>query len=55
VREFDIEYVRKNLSRLVEEAAQGMPFLILVDGKPRVKVCALTEETPVTSAPAEPM
>jgi len=35
---------RANLSRLVEEAARGNPFIIAKAGKPMVKVLPISEE-----------
>ena len=37
----DIHKARTHLSRLVDEAAQGRPFIIAKAGKPMVKVTAL--------------
>jgi prevent-host-death family protein len=41
----NIREARANLSKLVDEAAHGEPFVIAKDGKPMVKVTALA--TPV--------
>jgi len=37
MREIDSKEVKKKLSRLVDEAAQGDSFIVTVDGKPKVK------------------
>jgi prevent-host-death family protein len=37
----NIHYARTHLSRLVEQAAQGEPFVIAKAGKPLVKVTSL--------------
>jgi antitoxin (DNA-binding transcriptional repressor) of toxin-antitoxin stability system len=34
VKTYDLEYTRANLSRLVDEAASGEPFIVAKDGKP---------------------
>ncbi|KAF2992777.1 type II toxin-antitoxin system prevent-host-death family antitoxin [Methylocystis sp. MJC1] len=41
MRIVDIQEAKKQLSRLVEEAAKGEPFVIAKAGKPMVKVTAL--------------
>lgn len=41
MRIVDIQEAKKRLSRLVEEAAKGEPFVIAKAGKPMVKVTAL--------------
>ncbi|MES2297392.1 MAG: type II toxin-antitoxin system prevent-host-death family antitoxin [Pseudomonadota bacterium] len=38
---FNIQEARTHLSRLVEQAAKGEPFIIAKAGKPMVKVTAL--------------
>jgi prevent-host-death family protein len=40
----NIHEAKTNLSRLVEEAAQGNSFIIAKAGKPMVKVLPLSEE-----------
>ena len=45
MRTVNIHEAKTNLSRLVEEAAKGEPFVIAKAGKPLVKVTSL--ETPV--------
>lgn len=40
---FNIHEAKTNLSRLVEEAAQGNAFIIAKAGKPMVKVLPLSE------------
>jgi prevent-host-death family protein len=40
----NIHEAKTHLSRLVEEAAQGNPFIIAKAGKPMVKVIPLTPE-----------
>ncbi|MBT0727612.1 type II toxin-antitoxin system Phd/YefM family antitoxin [Rosenbergiella australiborealis] len=39
---FNIHEAKTHLSRLIEMAAQGTPFIIAKAGKPLVKVTALT-------------
>jgi antitoxin (DNA-binding transcriptional repressor) of toxin-antitoxin stability system len=39
----DIREARERLEELIDELAPGEWFVIAVDGKPRVKVVALTE------------
>ena len=41
MRTVNIRYARTNLSKLIEEAAQGEPFIIAKAGKPMVKVLAV--------------
>lgn len=41
MRMIDIRDARKDLSRLVDEAAGGDPFVIAQSGRPMVKVVAL--------------
>lgn len=41
MRTVDMHEARTHLSRLVEEAAQGEPFIIARAGKPLVKVVAV--------------
>ncbi|MBJ7486133.1 type II toxin-antitoxin system Phd/YefM family antitoxin [Brevundimonas sp.] len=36
MKTYDLEYARANLSRLVDEAASGEPFIVAKDGKPLV-------------------
>jgi prevent-host-death family protein len=45
MRTVDIHEAKTHLSRLVEQAAKGEPFVIAKAGKPLVKVTAL--DTPV--------
>jgi prevent-host-death family protein len=40
----NIHEAKTHLSRLVEQAAQGKPFIIAKSGKPMVKVLPLTAE-----------
>ena len=42
----NIHEAKTHLSRLVERAAQGEPFVIAKAGRPMVKVSALSAETP---------
>jgi prevent-host-death family protein len=46
MRSVDIQEARTHLSRLVEEAAKGEPFIIAKAGKPLVKVVPLEEPPP---------
>jgi prevent-host-death family protein len=47
MRKVNIHEAKTHLSRLVEEAAKGEPFIIAKAGKPMVKVVAVeTAETP---------
>jgi len=48
VRTINIHEAKTHLSRLVDEAARGEPFIIAKAGKPVVKVMAL--ETPTGAA-----
>jgi len=41
----DILEAKKHLSRLIDRAANGEPFLIAKAGKPLVKVCAIDAPT----------
>ena len=43
---FNIHEAKTHLSRLVERAARGEPFVIAKAGKPMVKVVAYTEAEP---------
>jgi prevent-host-death family protein len=43
VRTVNIHHAKTHLSRLVEEAAKGEPFIIAKAGKPLVKVVPLDE------------
>ncbi len=38
MRSFNIHYAKTHLSRLIEEAELGEPFIIAKSGKPKVKV-----------------
>lgn len=42
----NIHEAKTNLSRLIEAAVQGEPFVIAKAGKPMVKVTMITETTP---------
>jgi prevent-host-death family protein len=44
MRTFDIHEAQTQLSRLVDEAAKGEPFLIARAGKPLVKVTRIDED-----------
>jgi prevent-host-death family protein len=44
MRTINIHEAKTQLSRLVEEAAKGEPFIIAKAGKPMVKVTALLEQ-----------
>lgn len=46
MRSVNIHEAKTHLSRLVEEAANGEPFVIAKAGKPRVKVVAIDEPAP---------
>ncbi len=46
MRSVNIHEAKTHLSRLVELAAAGEPFVIAKAGKPMVKVTALTAESP---------
>ncbi len=43
---FDIHEVKTQLSRLVDQASKGEPFIIAKAGKPLVKVIALNAREP---------
>lgn len=43
VRTFNIHDAKTNLSRLVDQAARGEPFIIAKAGKPMVKVVPLDQ------------
>jgi len=43
----NIHEAKTHLSRLVEKAAKGEPFIIAKAGKPMVKVVPLEEEKPI--------
>lgn len=45
MRKVNIHQAKTHLSRLVEEAAKGDPFIIAKAGKPLVKVTALDSPT----------
>jgi prevent-host-death family protein len=44
MRQVNMHEAKTHLSRLVEEAAGGQPFLICKAGRPMVRVTPLTEE-----------
>jgi prevent-host-death family protein len=46
VETINIHEAKTHLSRLVEKAAKGEPFIIAKAGKPMVKVVPLEEEKP---------
>jgi len=46
MRTFNIHEAKTHLSRLVEQAAKGEPFVIAKSGKPLVKVVALEAPAP---------
>jgi prevent-host-death family protein len=46
MRKINIHQAKTQLSRLVEEAANGEPFVIAKSGKPLVKVVALAAPAP---------
>lgn len=46
MRTIDINQARRNLPRLIDEAASGEPFVIARAGKPLVKVVPLTAPEP---------
>ena len=46
MRTFNIHEAKTHLSRLVEQAAKGEPFVIAKSGKPLVKVVALDAPAP---------
>ena len=41
IRTVDIREAKKHLSRLIEQAAKGEPFIIAIDDKPMVQVAAI--------------
>lgn len=43
---FNIHYAKTHLSRLIEKAAKGEPFIIARAGKPLVKVVSLDASAP---------
>jgi prevent-host-death family protein len=43
---YDISYVHQHLERLIDEVAQGHPFLIAVAGVPVVRVVSVAGEAP---------
>ncbi len=45
IRIVNIHEARTQLSKLVDQAAKGEPFIIAKAGKPLVKVCALDAST----------
>ncbi len=47
IRTVNIHYAKTHLSKLVEQAAKGEPFIIAKAGKPMVKVAPL-EEAPAS-------
>jgi len=49
MRQVNIHHAKTHLSRLVEEAAKGQPFIIAKAGKPLVKVVPL-EAAPVDTS-----
>jgi prevent-host-death family protein len=46
VRIVEIDEARKHLSKLVDQAAKGVPFIIARGGKPLVKVIAIEVPKP---------
>jgi prevent-host-death family protein len=46
MRAINIHEAKTHLSRLVEEAARGEPFIIAKAGRPIAQVVPLTQETP---------
>ena len=46
----NIHQAKTHLSRLIEKAAKGEPFIIAKAGKPMVKVTAIEEAAPVDTA-----
>lgn len=48
MRSFNIHYAKTHLSRLVDEAAEGEPFVIAKAGKPKAYV------TPLSAAKSKP-
>jgi prevent-host-death family protein len=56
MREINIQQVKKNLSKLMMEAVGGDPFVITVNGVPKVQVVALepvVEKEKIPPAQAE--
>lgn len=47
MRTYNIHEAKTNLSRLVDEAEKGEPFIIAKAGKPKVKVVAIDTPKPV--------
>ncbi|HEX7730589.1 MAG TPA: type II toxin-antitoxin system Phd/YefM family antitoxin [Terracidiphilus sp.] len=45
MRTYNIHDAKTHLSRLVEEAVNGKPFIIAKAGKPKVKVVPIADET----------
>ena len=46
MRTYNIHEAKTNLSRLVDEAEKGEPFIIAKAGKPKVKVVAIDAPKP---------
>ena len=46
IRIVDIDEAKTRLSKLVDQAAMGEPFMIAKDGKPLVKVTAIDVPSP---------
>lgn len=46
MRTYNIHEAKTNLSRLVDEAEKGEPFIIAKAGKPKVKVVAIDTPKP---------
>ncbi|ABF39997.1 Prevent-host-death protein [Candidatus Koribacter versatilis Ellin345] len=46
MKKINIHEAKTHLSRLVDEAAKGKPFIIAKAGKPMVKVVAINEAAP---------
>jgi len=51
MKSVNIHVAKTNLSRLVEEAAHGEPFIIAKAGKPMVKVVPIDAKSEPTLAP----
>ncbi|MYC86805.1 MAG: type II toxin-antitoxin system prevent-host-death family antitoxin [Gemmatimonadales bacterium] len=49
MRTVEIHDARKHLSRLVQEAADGDPFVITRDGRPLVEVVSISTPGPATA------
>ncbi|MYH10670.1 MAG: type II toxin-antitoxin system Phd/YefM family antitoxin [Gemmatimonadales bacterium] len=49
MRTIEIHEARKHLSRLVQEAADGDPFVITRDGSPLVEVVSISTPGPATA------